>query len=723
MRIRCLTALLVGSLASSVGVSCGASMAEDSSRFAACWARMQAGDTASAVALLEAWSDSAHSPEAASFFLTWLASKQERYADVPALVARGVPPELADHARWMEAEALDRSGNEAAADSLWLQLARDTCSVYAGEACYQMARRASDLRDFELLVSLTERCERLGCDVERRQELQILAAAAETGRGQHEAAVKRLRTAYVAGPATTEAARIRDELRHYAKRHGYTPPELTAEELQIELEGLERGGAFKLGHSRVTQAMQSSAGPKNADLLGYFKGRFESGLRRHRDAVRTLHDHHRRFPQSPWRSPCLYHLGRCAYLSDQDSLALSALNELAADSCDSALRSSAFDLLGILHRDRGRPEEAVRAYLRWDSLSLGREPECLWRLGWALWEANRKDSAAEAWLRLAQRDERSDWTPGALYWSARALADAGSTAPAESLRLELERRFPRAYYSVLNPSQCVDSLIAEVPLVVPSLDEIAASGGEHARKLALLVAMRLADLALSEWPAAATELPVSDGLTWWKARLLLWNEDRDGAWIVALSKLGFYIRAAGARPPEFSSLDYPLDFQKTVAGLAAQNGLDPYFIMALICQESHFNPDAVSPVGAIGLMQLMPATAQRQARKLGLHHSVPRLRDPDFNLRLGISYLTDLFRDFGNDTLLVLAAYNAGPSAAQAWFEEFGDCPRDVFVERIPYRETRLFIKRNIEHKAAYKRLYPRIAEEPLAAPSATHSE
>ena len=722
VRIRCLTALLVGLLASSAGVSCGASLAEDSARFAACWARLQAGDTASAAAMLEAGSDSGHSGATANFFLAWLALKQGRYAEVPASVARGVPAELADHARWMEAEALRRTGNDAAAEPLWQSLAGDTCSVRAGEACYLLAKGASDLRDFDRLVNLTERCEQLGCDVLRRQELERLTAAVETEEGRHEAAVKRLRRAYLAAPATVEAARIRDELRHYARRHDYAPPDLTGEELQTELEGFVQANAFKSGLSRVTQLMQSPAGPRNADILGYFKGSFESGMRRHRDAVATLRDHHRRFPQSPWRNQTLYYLGRSAYFRDQDSLALAALNELAGDSADSALRASALDLLGTLHRDRERPEEAVRVYLLWDSLSGGHDPECLWRLGWAFWEANRKSDAAEAWLRLAPRDERSDWTPAALYWSARALGDGGSSTAAESLRFELGRRFPRGYYSVINPSQCADSLIMEIPLAVPSLDEIAASGGNHARKLALLAAMRLADLALMEWPAAAAELSVSDGLTWWKVRLLLWNDDRDGAWMVVLLKLGYYIRAAGPRPPEFSSLVYPLEYRTTVAAFSAQYGLDPYFVMALICQESHFNVDAVSPAGAIGLMQLMPATAKRQARKLDLTYSAAKLHDPDFNLRLGIAYLADLFPDFGNDTLLVLAAYNAGPSAAQAWFEEFGDCPRDVFVERIPYRETRLFIKRNIEHKAAYQRLYPKIAEEPVATPSTIQS-
>jgi soluble lytic murein transglycosylase len=723
VRIRRLTALLLGLLMFSAGVSCGASLAEDSTRFAACWSRLQAGDTTSAIAMLAAESDSDHDKAAANFFLAWLALRQRRFADVPAILARGVPPELADHARRLEAEALSRAGNDAAADSLWRLLAFDTCSVHAGEACYRLAKRASDLPDFDLLMDLSERCELLGCEVSRRQEIAGLAAAIEVEKGRHEAVVKRLRSAYLAAPATAEGMRIRDELLHYARRHGYKPPDLTADELQSEMEGLAQANAFKSGLSRVIQLMQSPAGPKNAELLGHFKGRFESGLRRHRDAVRTLHDHHRRFPQSPWRSQTLYYLGRSAYLTDQDSLALTALNGLAADSLESTWRTSALDLLGTLHRDRGRPEEAVRAYLRWDSLSGGREPECLWRLGWALWEANRKGDAADVWLRLTKRDERSDWTAGALYWCARTLDDEGRTASAESLRFELERRFSRGYYSVISPSRLADSLIVEVPLAVPSLDEIAASGGEHARKFSLLAALRLADLALLEWPVATAEVPPSDGLTWWKARLHLWDGDLDSAWRLVLSKLGFYIRAAGARPEDFFALVYPLEWRTTIAALSAQHGLDPYFVLALICQESHFDADAVSPAGAVGLMQLMPATAKRQTRKLGLSYSAARLRDPDLNLRLGVAHLADLFRDFSGDTLLVLAAYNAGPSAAQAWFEEFGDCPRDVFVERIPYRETRLFIKRNIEHKAAYQRLYPRFAQEAVATPSSPHGQ
>jgi soluble lytic murein transglycosylase len=723
VRIRLFPAIfIVAVLLSRTGNLSAASLTEDSVRFAACWLRLQAGDTTAAEAFLKALSDSSDTSisRTANFYSAWLALARGRKAEVSSSLARGVPPELADYALRLEASALVSANREESADSLWTALAFDTCTIHAAEACRQLGRRASDARNLDLLQRLIERCEQIGSDPELKQELARGAATAETRLQKHEMAVDRLWSAYLLDPSTAAAAEIRDDLRQYTRRYGYAPRELTAAELERELLQLAESGSNKTGLSRVTQELQRASGPQNADLLSHFKGRFEAGLRRYREAVATLRDHVKRFPQSRWRSRSLYQLGRSAYLTDQDSLALSALNELASDSTNRELQESALDLIGILHRDRSRPAEAVQAYLRWDSLADGSSPDCLWRLGWSQWEAKGKNDAAKTWLRLASRDEKSDWTPTSLYWAARAFGESNSRLQADSLSTELHRRFPYSYYSVIAPSSFADSSCVGRPLIVPTLDEIVSSGGLHARKFALLAAMRLSEWALPEWSAAQAELSPSDGFWWWKARLHVWNGNRDAAWLVILTRLSYYIRTIGERPDEFYTLVYPQAYQENITKLSNDNSLDPYFVMALVCQESHFNKNAVSPVGAVGLTQLMPSTAKREARKLDAHYSASKLRDPEFNLRLGISHLAGLFKDFSNDSVLVLAAYNAGPSAAQAWFEEFGDCPKDVFIERIPYRETRLFIKRNIEHRAAYRRLYPKLSASPTATPSTT---
>lgn len=131
-------------------------------------------------------------------------------------------------------------------------------------------------------------------------------------------------------------------------------------------------------------------------------------------------------------------------------------------------------------------------------------------------------------------------------------------------------------------------------------------------------------------------------------------------------------------------------------------------ILAIARQESQFDPAAVSHVGAMGLMQLMPATAQRLSRRLNHRYSRERLlTDPAFNLELGSTYFADLLRRYDNSPILALAAYNAGPGPVDRWLGDYGD-PRngDIdpldWIELVPYGETRNYIQRVMEAAPVY---------------------
>ena len=131
--------------------------------------------------------------------------------------------------------------------------------------------------------------------------------------------------------------------------------------------------------------------------------------------------------------------------------------------------------------------------------------------------------------------------------------------------------------------------------------------------------------------------------------------------------------------------------------------------LSIIRRESEFDPEVISPVGARGLMQLMPKTAEEMAGKVGLPYSRKRLvTDPTYNVRLGIAYLQELSERFGGNVILVSAAYNAGPTRLDRWLEMFGD-PRneniDVidWIEDIPYRETRNYVMRVAESLLPYE--------------------
>ena len=144
--------------------------------------------------------------------------------------------------------------------------------------------------------------------------------------------------------------------------------------------------------------------------------------------------------------------------------------------------------------------------------------------------------------------------------------------------------------------------------------------------------------------------------------------------------------------------------------------------LGIIRQESSFDTAVVSPVGARGLMQLIPATAASMARKLEIPASVPALvLDPSYNMRLGTSYLRDLLEQFAGATPLAIAAYNAGPMRVNEWMATNGD-PRaatvDVldWIELIPFSETRNYVQRVIENQVIYRARRGEIRPHPLLA-------
>ncbi len=172
------------------------------------------------------------------------------------------------------------------------------------------------------------------------------------------------------------------------------------------------------------------------------------------------------------------------------------------------------------------------------------------------------------------------------------------------------------------------------------------------------------------------------------------------AWAVSIGRRG------SSRGVATLSIGYPV--------LSGEDGaipgdIDPALMHALIRQESGFDMQAVSPAGARGLMQLMPATAREVSRRLGERYTRSKLtQDPAFNLRLGSRYMRDVLNRFDGSVAMAAAGYNAGPGRVNRWLREFGD-PRagdlDLidWIELIPIYETRNYVQRIIEGAAVYR--------------------
>ena len=170
-----------------------------------------------------------------------------------------------------------------------------------------------------------------------------------------------------------------------------------------------------------------------------------------------------------------------------------------------------------------------------------------------------------------------------------------------------------------------------------------------------------------------------------------------GVILLAALAVGF-LYVEDTKPSWYARLRYPLDYEHIVRGHARQYDLDAALLAAVIYRESKFDPDARSDSGAIGLMQLLPATAEGIAQLTGgSRFEVDDLYDPEINVRFGSFYLRRLLRKY-DDERLALAAYNAGQANVDRWIA--------AGEEEIPFPETREFVDNVLEAREIYARVY-----------------
>ncbi|MBU3056001.1 transglycosylase SLT domain-containing protein [Pseudomonas indica] len=148
---------------------------------------------------------------------------------------------------------------------------------------------------------------------------------------------------------------------------------------------------------------------------------------------------------------------------------------------------------------------------------------------------------------------------------------------------------------------------------------------------------------------------------------------------------------------------FPMAYQSSLVREARARGLHSSWVFAITRQESAFMADARSPVGAMGLMQLMPATAKQTARKFGIPLGSPQQAlNPNVNIQLGAAYLSQVHAQFGGNRVLASAAYNAGPGRVRQWLRGANHLAFDVWVETIPFDETRQYVQNVLSYSVIY---------------------
>ena len=305
---------------------------------------------------------------------------------------------------------------------------------------------------------------------------------------------------------------------------------------------------------------------------------------------------------------------------------------------------------------------------------------------WAIRSALREQdwqAIIDFFAQLTETEQNSvDWR----YWQARALEQVGKTKLANKIYKEISTQ--RDYYSFLAADRInTDYQMNNRPITQPTGELENSRAFQMAREL---YAVEDASYMRRQWQWAIRDLD---------------NENLKAAAKIA-SNWGFHDRAiitAGkAKYYDDVDLRFPLIHSKAIAKQAQRNKLPQAYIYGIMRQESAFIENVKSSAGALGLMQIMPSTGKliwKKQKKSGFRSS--KLLDPDTNIAAGSFYLRDMLNLFGNHYALATAAYNAGPGRPKKW-RAGNAMDADIWIENIPFRETRGYVKSVLAYKAIY---------------------
>ena len=320
-------------------------------------------------------------------------------------------------------------------------------------------------------------------------------------------------------------------------------------------------------------------------------------------------------------------------------------------------------------------------------------------LAWMVRAALRAGDWPTVRTTIERMSEAGQADPAWTYWLGRALQ-------ADRSRTELQHRARVLFTSISGGPDFYGQLAAEelgirvtVPPAAPPPTD--AEAAQIASNPAVARMLKFLELGLR-----------FDGNREWNFAMRGLNDRQLLAAAAHAQRLGLLDRAINAadrtREAHDFALRFPTPFAEQLRPIASLQGVDPAWVYGLIRQESRFVTDARSPVGASGLMQIMPGTARWIARKMGVRDfTASQINELETNLQFGTFYLRTVFDDLGRSPVLASAAYNAGPGRPRSWR---GFLPRPVegaiFAETIPFTETRGYVKHVLSNTAWYAALF-----------------
>jgi soluble lytic murein transglycosylase len=440
-------------------------------------------------------------------------------------------------------------------------------------------------------------------------------------------------------------------------------------------------------------------------------GRDEAALAAANDGLATA---------PPERRPgWLLDLSRLRQRRDREA-ALATLDRLVREYPRSNDAPDALLLKAELLEAAARPAEAEKTYVKLtaDYPDEDETASALWRLGWLAWFRGNHVETTARWGRLQAARGGAALREAATYWLGRAWERRGDRDQATRQFVQLVKDAPRTYYGLLAAKRVPTvapgrgatgsepSGSKPPPFAFPADPLEALQGDVRFDRAAALRAVGLREFADEELDDLTRRSMGEPRRLYGLSFAYVAEERYHMALRILRRSFQGAARSGGASPREFWEMFYPLGWRDALTAAAGRASLDPFLVAAVVREESSFYPQARSRVGARGLMQLMPDTGRAVAQARQIPFPDPEVLDqPVTNLEIGTTFFGGLLREF-RDARLAAAAYNAGPTRVREWWANRRTDDLEVWVEQIPFNETRAFVKRVMLSWQEYQRVY-----------------
>ncbi|OGL47953.1 MAG: hypothetical protein A3H37_07960 [Candidatus Schekmanbacteria bacterium RIFCSPLOWO2_02_FULL_38_14] len=392
---------------------------------------------------------------------------------------------------------------------------------------------------------------------------------------------------------------------------------------------------------------------------------------------------------------------------------------------------------GRYYEDEKNFNEAIESFnevLKKDKDSAYTD-DVLWHIGWVYYLKGGLSESAEYFLKERENFKNSESINKSIYWCYKSLEKNKDRDRAVDVLKDSIKDY-QSYYWLLcnykiknkdvfydyNPSRFErygrnindgsdKSKTKEISLDVWNeiIRKMTSDGARDFIKRAMVLwRIGLADDSIAELKYAKKTIQKNDRESLISLAEILWMTGNYTIPIKILSNMsGSLSEETNLMAVKLNEIFYPAAYWDIVYKYSMDNGIDPFLVLAIMRQESFFDPNSLSPAGAIGLLQIMPKTALKILKENGEDYfEKNQLYESETNILLGIKYISKLLLKYNNNLVFAIAAYNAGEHQVKEWQSRFPDRELDEFIESIPYPETKNYIKKVITNYENYYRIY-----------------